>query len=137
MPFEIKKTIQAIKAPGYLPGFPEYLCEITDELDKFNVYLDKENDPEYRELMRSYIMRPESESNIWHILIRNPGATRGCIYVVPYDGKWAVTKVELYPDTAINTTSKIGCYKPEVLDILESFVGYCIDFGELNPNGGK
>lgn len=137
MPFEIKKTIQVMRAPGYLPRFPEYLCEITDELDKFNVYLDKENDPEYRDIMRSYIMRPESESNNWYIPIRNPGATRGCIRVVPYDGKWAVTKVELYSDTAISTTSKIGCYKPEVLGILNSFIGYCIDYNESSSNGGK
>lgn len=137
MPFEIKKTIQVMKSPGFLPGFPEYYCEITDKIDEYNAYFDMEKDPEYRDMMRSYIMRPESESNNWHILIRSPGATRGCIRIVPYDGKWAVTKVELYPNTAITTTSKIGCYKPEVLDILDSFVGYLIDFDELNPNGGK
>ena len=126
------KIIKVIKRDESY-GIDEFYCTITDELDAFRTDI-KYIDCNYKDIMRSYIMIPELICNKWLIPIRVPGATRGHIEVIDNNGYWEIVKVELYDSTAITGVSIIGCYSPEVLNILDHFKEIKIDFNEFNPN---
>ena len=127
---KIIKVISDSKIPY---AFSNFYCKITERLNEFRICIDN-IDPTYYEVMRTYLMIPEPMYDKWAIPITLPGATRGHIQVVPSNGYWKVIKVSLYNDSAIDGVSIIGCYKPEVLDILSEFKGTLIDFGKFNPN---
>ena len=124
---------------GALISSSEYFCDITTALDKYNEYIHGAGDNEYRPFMRTYIMPPDQHGDDYYIPIRVPGATRGHIQVKPNTehGCWEVVEVMLYHDTAIVGKSLVGCYKPEITDILDSFIGTLIDFEQHNPKGDK
>jgi len=110
----------------------EFHCSITDRLDEFRI--DKIfEDSDFKDVMRTYMMIPEEHSGHWFIPIRVPGATRGHIEVTPSNGYWKVVEVKLYEETSIYPRSNIGCYKPEVKNILSEFIGINIDLKEYNP----
>jgi hypothetical protein len=116
-------------------GNDEFYCEITNKLDNFNKCI-QDIDYEYRNIMRTYIMPPEDMCGKVMIPIRVPGATRGHIEVIADNKYWKVTEVKLYEDSAIIGISNIGCYEPEVLNILSEFNGMLINFHEYSPNNG-
>lgn len=87
-----------------------YRNEITDFLDKYLL----DDFCEFREIYSNYIY-DEPFNNRW--LIRVPGATRGNILVE--DG--IVKSIEIYEDSF--------CYKREVLDHINQFIGREIDLG--------
>lgn len=121
---------------GSLISTVEYYCDITDALDKYNEYI-KGDDDGYRPFMRTYMMIPEYHEDNCYIPIRVPGATRGHIHVKPNieHGCWEVIEVVLYEDTAITGKSLVGCYAPDVMNILSNFIGTLIDFEQYNPKG--
>lgn len=90
-----------------------YRNEITDFLDKYLL----DDFCEYRDIYSNYIY-DTSFNNRW--LIRVPGATRGNILVE--DG--IIKSIEIYEDSF--------CYKREVLDHIDKFIGCKIDLGGNN-----
>ena len=122
----------------------EYYCDITKRLDEYLAY-DIPDGSAINYAMRTYIMDPEPTTDgkcTYYIPIRVPGATRGHLHVVYCDKVYKVFEVELYDETAISGVSKVGCYKPEVNNILKEFIDMQIDYGKytsdhqhFNPHG--
>jgi len=110
----------------------EYQCSITDMFDLYQIY-QSELGPPYDQWMKTYMMPPEDHSGKWYIPFRVPGATRGCIEVIPNGNLWEIIHIEFYKSTAIVDECAIGCYKADVKDLIPSFIGNKINFIGHNP----
>lgn len=110
----------------------EYQCSITDMFDLYQSY-SSELGYHYDQWMKTYMMPPEDHFDKWYIPFRVPGATRGHIEVKPNENLWEIVDIEFYRTTAIEGETSIGCYKPEVKDLIPSFISKKINFTNHNP----
>lgn len=123
---DFNEPIQVIERGSILKN--EYYCSITELLDMYQDY-----DSELKSIMRTYMMTPEEHDGKYYIPIRVPGATRGHIEVKPNGDFWEVVTIRLYESSAIIGVSNIGCYKPDVEKVLDSFNGKHINFTGFKP----
>lgn len=105
-----------------------YLCDITKEMDKYNIRCAGQNDW-IAELNQTYIMDPEKHEelgdnrDLYAAAFRVPGATRGYILLEKLSvcGEYKILEFHFHEDTSF--ASAIGCYNPDIVDAMKRFIG--------------
>lgn len=112
----------------------DLVCELTEFMDTF--LIDRLKDHMW---MKTYLW--ESIDDGKRIAFRVPGATRGCLDLEKKsENIYRIINIHFYNDTCFGKNPHtLECYKTEVVEGVEKYIGQELDFSEvkLNQYGGN